>query len=163
MLHEAQAAHALARFLGLVPPTGALWGFHVSWSTTNPPDWVVQRNRLRPDDVRFTLSLCQSYWTAKLERRDESYKVIWNGQDPRVDSAQLRYRVLTPWPPLIAPVDAPRLACDLGTLLGRDFQRDVNLDGSLVDQVLQSGFDDAPLRHWLKPSADEWQVFGKRR
>ena len=89
--------------------------------------------------------------------------MIWRGREPEVEADALRYRVSTAWPDLTTPDGAAGAVRDLSGLLARELQREVNLDGSLVDQVLDDEFDDGSLRSWLRPYAFGWQVFGKRR
>lgn len=138
---------------------GEPWSVHVIWSTVPPKDWVTARNRLKPGDLRLLLSVNRSGWHADLAPHDDSFRVQWRDSGISVESQQLRYRKLLPWPALASPADTPTLVTQLATLLDRNFVRHANLEGALAAQLLVPGFDDAALRRWLAPSADAWGVF----
>ncbi len=154
-----------ARFvqsLGLEVPTGGLWGFHVQWGTRHPADWVTRRNALEPHDLLLTLSMSGTGWTVGLQRHDGLFQVAWRSGRVDVESQQMRYRVQTPWPVIAEPREVPSLARDLEDALDVRFWREVNMQGSLADQVLAPEFDDSRLLDWLRPSAEQWSVFGRR-
>jgi hypothetical protein len=145
-------------FKNTAPP----WTLHVQWSTTQPSNWVISRNQLQPSDLLLTLSLTETYWNATLRRRDEKFLVQWRDSGVDVSSAELRYRRLTPWPSIAGPVEVPDFLGRLGEILGVQFVREVNVQGTLADEALSASFQDTQFRDWLSPAADDWSVFGRR-
>lgn len=136
------------------------WTLQITLSTVPMDYWFYQRNRLQGVDLQLSLvNPAWGNWVVKLERRDEAYFAQWREDDDlRVESEQLRYRKLTPWPRLASPQDFPLWVLQLEKVLGVAFLRHANV-GARWTSITEAGFDDAPLRQWLRPCAESWGKF----
>ena len=85
--------------LGMQPSADG-WTIEITLSTVPMSHWFYKRNKLRPEDVKLSLTAPGwGHWVAQLDRHDRLYQVQWRqGNDLRVESEQLRFRKLLKWP-----------------------------------------------------------------
>lgn len=108
---------AWASRLGWDASRYAAWEIVVTMGTRPIYDWVSRRNKLQPDDMLLSLSV-RSFtpWVAHLKRHDGLFSIDWRPGLTSVDTEQLRYRRLTPWPAMSEPGDFPALVGALNRL-----------------------------------------------
>ena len=131
------------------------WSIHMQWSTTQPMNWVIERNSLRPEDLLLTLSINDRHWQVSLERRDEVFYVQWGTYGFRVDSQQLKYRRFIKWPAIESPENIIAFITELESLLSVRFVKHINLQGTLSDSIEKPQL----LADFLKVTTDDFGVF----
>ena len=133
------------------------WSIHMQWSTTQPMNWVIERNSLRPEDLLLTLSINDRHWQVSLERRDEVFYAQWGTYGFRVDSQQLKYRRFIKWPAIESPENIFEFIAELKLLLGVQFERHINLQGTLSSRIENRQL----LANFLGVSPEDFSVFGQ--
>tara|TARA_A100001015_G_C14986135_1_gene711607 strand:- start:1416 stop:1868 length:453 start_codon:yes stop_codon:yes gene_type:complete len=131
------------------------WSIHMQWSTTQPMNWVIERNSLRPEDLLLTLSINDRHWQVSLERRDEVFYAQWGTYGFRVDSQQLKYRRFIKWPAIESPENIIAFITELESLLSVRFVKHINLQGTLSGSIEKPQL----LADFLKVTTDDFGVF----
>lgn len=135
------------------------WSLHMTWSTCNPNNWVISRNKLKDDDMKLDVSINNAYWVANLEPRNQLFRAQWRESGLSVESPQLKYRRSTLWPDICELHRMPELVLQLEEKLNIQFCRHINLQGSLCSLAISKAFNKEALQNWLGASANSWGVF----
>ncbi|MDX8554431.1 hypothetical protein MK851_12465 [Tenacibaculum sp. 1B UA] len=130
------------------------WGMTLTMSTVNIEHWLYSRNQLKPEDLKLTLSMyITGSWVAQLERKDQLFLAQWRESGLTVESQQLKYRRLIPWPKLASYTKFPLIIPAIETALDVKFIRhiDISTVGIAPKQYLKKN---SKMQQWLKPCAD---------
>ena len=156
------AVQAWATHVGMAPHLGSPWAVALRLSTVPMDHWFYRRKALKPEDLQLDIAI-PSYglWCATLLRHDGLFMAQWRpGGRFNVESQQMKYTRLTPWPAMASLMDFPALAGALEKALSVRFIRHANLGANgLADDDLEHWAaaehgSSAALRQWLAPCAD---------
>lgn len=154
------AMQAWASHVGMAGQLGAPWVVNLQLSTVPMNHWFYRRKALQPADLQLDIAI-PSYglWCATLRRHDGLFMAQWRpGGRFSVDSQQMKYTRLTPWPAMPSLMDFPALAGALEQVLSVRFIRHANLgaNGLAIDLEHWAAAEHgtAALRQWLAPCAD---------
>ena len=96
--------------------------YTLKMSTAPVKHWYFSKSRLKPDTANLEAQIQYDKWSVKLTRNDNLYLVHWSdGKPANVRSEQLKYSVMTRWPPLAAIEEFPRLVKQIESVLGIRF------------------------------------------
>ncbi|WP_375580434.1 hypothetical protein ABWH96_05195 [Marivirga tractuosa] len=123
-------------------------------STCEIDNWLYSRNKLKAEDVCLTLRVsADDSWLVQLDRHDGLYCVQWRpNNNLQVESQQLKYRRLIPWPPVESPEDFPQLIRKIEQSLGIKFIKHANV--SLFESMEQHLSTESKLVKWLKTGTE---------
>nr|WP_299035093.1 hypothetical protein [uncultured Tenacibaculum sp.] len=127
------------------------WGMTLTMSTVNIEHWLYSRNQLKPEDLKLTLNISiAGYWVVQLERKDRLFLAQWRESGLSVESQQLKYRRLIPWPKLASYTKFPLIIPALETALDVKFIRHIDISTVGIDpkQYLKKS---SKMQQWLKP------------
>ena len=130
------------------------WGMTLTMSTVNIEHWLYSRNQLKPEDLKLTLNISiAGYWVVQLERKDRLFLAQWRESGLSVESQQLKYRRLIPWPKLASYTKFPLMIPALETALDVKFIRHIDISTVGIDlkQYLKKN---SKMQQWLKPCAN---------
>lgn len=150
---------AWASHVGMAQYLGDPWVVALRLSSVPMDHWFYRRKALQPADLQLEITI-PSYglWCATLRQHDGRFMAQWRpGGHFSVESQQMKYTRLTPWPALASLTDFPALAGALEKALSVRFIRHTNLGAHGLSDDLEhwvAGAHSAPLRHWLAPCAD---------
>tara|TARA_Y100000780_G_scaffold213591_1_gene214615 strand:- start:240 stop:719 length:480 start_codon:yes stop_codon:yes gene_type:complete len=145
---EEWAAHCLAEAM---PECST---FSLRLSTVPMEHWFYHRNKLTDSALALDLVVPEhGLWCVTLEPRDRLFQVQWRpGGNLTVESQQLKYRRLMPWPTLDRLMDFPDLIVGIEDALGVRFLRHADIGARLLDA--EALVNDDKLKAWLQPCCD---------
>lgn len=123
-------------------------------STCELDNYLASRSKLKAEDVCLTLRVyADDRWVVQLERHDSLYCVQWSpNSNLQVDSQQLKYRRLIPWPALESPEDFPLLIQKIEESVGVKFIK--HIDVSLFEGMEQHLKTNSKLVKWLETGVE---------
>lgn len=136
-------------------PTSDGWTIAITLSTAPVENWFYKRNKLKPEDLKLTLTIpSRGNWIVELNRHDQLFQVQWRpDNDTRVESQQMKYKRLIKWPALGNLNDFPDVVAEIENVLNVKFIKHANIGARFFD-LKELTSTDGKVKAWLNPCAD---------